>query len=220
MLFSMIKATSRYLSLVLLVSFLNSCSSIESTFDSTVESISEVSEYFYDSVAFWEENEPEQEQAIIVEEAVEVPDFALPTTNQINQNFVQPNQQFIEQQPIQSIQPNYGYYPQPPIYRSARQYFSVTPNGTPMPAPPPPPFPQYSIESNPNVPYSYGANYDYMNRNPDIQNYSPSINNIQNQPQPNFLTEDQEMELFGIENNCIRVVKDYISGGYECDDFD
>ena len=66
----------------------------------------------------------------------------------------------------------------------------------------------------------YGANYDYMNRNPDIQNYSPSINNIQNQPQPNFLTEDQEMELFGIENNCIRVVKDYMSGGYECDDFD
>ena len=89
-----------------------------------------------------------------------------------------------------------------------------------MPAPPPPPFPQYSIESNPNVPYSYGANYDYMNRNPDIQNYSPSINNIQNQPQPNFLTEDQEMELFGIENKCIRVVKDYMSGGYECDDFD
>ena len=153
MLFSMIKYTSRYLSLVLLVQLLNSCSSIESTFDSTVESISEASEYFYDSVAFWEENEPEQEQAIIVEEAVEVPDFALPTTNQINQDFAQPNQQFIEQQPIQSIQPNYGYYPQPPIYRSARQYFSVTPNGTPMPAPPPPPFPQYSIESNPNAPH-------------------------------------------------------------------
>lgn len=213
----MIKTTLKYFSSIFLVSFLNSCSSIESTFDSTVESISEASEYFYDSVAFWEDDEPEQEQAIIVEEAVEVPQFALPTTNQINQDFSQPNQQFIEQQPIQ---PNYGYYPGPPIYRSARQYFSVTPNGTPMPAPPPPPFPQYSIESNPNIPYSYGANYDYMNRNSIIQNYSPPANNIQNQPQRNLLTEDQEMELFGIENNCIRVVKDYMSGGYECDDFD
>ena len=100
MLFSMIKSTSRFFAFIFLIPFLNSCSSIESTFDSTVESISEASEYFYDSVAFWEENEPEQEQAIIVEEAVEVPDFALPTTNQINQDFAQPNQQFIEQQPI------------------------------------------------------------------------------------------------------------------------
>ena len=34
------------------------------------------------------------------------------------------------------------------------------------------------------------------------------------------LTTDEEMELFGIENNCIRVVQDYINGGYMCDDFD
>ena len=38
--------------------------------------------------------------------------------------------------------------------------------------------------------------------------------------QETMMTEEQEMELFGIQNNCIRVVKDFVSGGYECDDFD
>ena len=35
-----------------------------------------------------------------------------------------------------------------------------------------------------------------------------------------MLTEEEEMELFGIQNNCIQVVKDLVNGGYVCDDFD
>ena len=35
-----------------------------------------------------------------------------------------------------------------------------------------------------------------------------------------MLTEEEEMELFGIQNNCIQVVKDLVNGGYACDDFD
>ena len=36
-------------------------------------------ELYYDSVNFWEDDEePEQSDAIIIEEAVEVPDYALP----------------------------------------------------------------------------------------------------------------------------------------------
>jgi len=35
-----------------------------------------------------------------------------------------------------------------------------------------------------------------------------------------IMSEEEEMELFGIENDCIRVVNDYMSGGYKCDDFD
>jgi hypothetical protein len=37
---------------------------------------------------------------------------------------------------------------------------------------------------------------------------------------PALLSEEEEMELFGIQNNCIRVIKDYVNGGYVCDDFD
>ena len=37
---------------------------------------------------------------------------------------------------------------------------------------------------------------------------------------PRMLTEEEEMELFGIQNNCIQVVKDLVYGGYACDDFD
>ena len=37
---------------------------------------------------------------------------------------------------------------------------------------------------------------------------------------PRMMSEEEEMELFGIQNNCIRVVKDYVNGGYACDDFD
>ena len=206
---------------ILLLLIVNSCSTIGSTFDSTVESINEAGEYFYDSVAFWEEEEIEQSQAIIVEEAVEVPEFAVPPNIQQNQEFVQPNQQLLQQ----PIQPSYGYFQAPPVYRSARQYFSVTPNGTPMPAPPPPPFPQYSTERSNNIPYSYGANFNNFSRTFGPNDYQSQIGNvpqqiIRNNPESNIMTEDQEMELFGIKNNCIRVVKDYMTGGYECDDFD
>ena len=44
-----------------------SCSTIESTFDSTVESISEAGDYIYNTVNFWDDetDEPEQSEAII-----------------------------------------------------------------------------------------------------------------------------------------------------------
>ena len=210
------KLAKLYLALNLIV--VSSCSTIESTLDSTWDSISETGDYIYDSVNFWDEDEPEQSEAIIIEEAVEVPEYALPDPDYQNQ--------VIERTPIQPqmSQPQMSqpqqYYD--PIYRSARQYYFVGPNGTPMPAPPPPPFPQYSIEQQPVAPYSYNNNLGYppppapyMEQQQKIQkNYSPRIS----APAP--LTKDEEMELFGIQNNCIRVKEDYVNGGYMCDDFD
>ncbi len=54
--------------------FIISCSTIESTIDSTIDSITEAGDYIYDSVNFWEDeaDEPQQSEAIIIEEAVEV----------------------------------------------------------------------------------------------------------------------------------------------------
>ena len=188
---------------------ISSCSSIESTLDSTWDSISEAGDYIYDSVNFWEETEPEQSEAIIIEEAVEVPDYAMP--DQTKQSFsVQPS---FSQQP--SVQPYYD-----PIYRSARQYYFVGPNGTPMLAPQPPPFPQYSIDQvSPVLPYSYNNNLNFVP--PAVQ--IPDNSNLNLVPQkqiPRMLTEEEEMELFGIQNNCIQVAKDLVNGGYVCDDFD
>ena len=68
--------------LALHIFLITSCTSIESTLDSTWDSISEAGDYIYDSVNFWEETEPEQSEAIIIEEAVEVPDFAMPDQTQ------------------------------------------------------------------------------------------------------------------------------------------
>ena len=120
--------------------FFNSCSTIESSWDS----VKDAGSYMYDSVTFWEDEEPEENQAIIIEEAYEIPQFA---ESEVQQNMG--NQRYAPQQFIQpqSMQPSF----QPlldPIYRSARQYYFVSPNGSPMPAPPPPPFPQYSIDRN------------------------------------------------------------------------
>ena len=189
--------------------FISSCSSIESTLDSTWDSISEAGDYIYDSVNFWEETEPEQSEAIIIEEAVEVPDYAMP--DQPPQNIpVQPS--FSQQPPMQP------YYD--PIYRSARQYYFVGPNGTPMLAPQPPPFPQYSIDQvSPVLPYSYNNNLNFVP--PEVQ--PPNNSNLNLAPEkkmPRMLTEEEEMELFGIQNNCIQVAKDLVNGGYVCDDFD
>jgi hypothetical protein len=174
--------------------FISSCSTIDSTFDS----ISEAGDYVYDSIVFWEDDEPETEQSIIIEEAVQVPEFAMPQ-----------QQNFQNYQPQRMPSPP-GFYGDP-IYRSARQYFFVSPNGTPLPAPPPPPFPQYSIENrNMNQPYSletYGR-APIQNRNIPRDSFQP------------ILSEDEEMELYGIKNNCIRVAKDYMSGGFRCDDYD
>ena len=188
---------------------ITSCTSIESTLDSTWDSISEAGGYIYDSVNFWEETEPEQSEAIIIEEAVEVPDFAMPDRTQQ----IVPAQPSFSQQP--SMQPYFD-----PIYRSARQYYLVGPNGTPMLAPQPPPFPQYSIDQvSPVLPYSYNNNLNFTPPVLQAPNNS-NLNLIPEKQLPRMLTEDEEMELFGIQNNCIQVAKDIVNGGYVCDDFD
>ena len=188
---------------------ITSCTSIESTLDSTWDSISEAGGYIYDSVNFWEETEPEQSEAIIIEEAVEVPDFAMPDKTQQ----IVPAQPSFSQQP--SMQPYFD-----PIYRSARQYYLVGPNGTPMLAPQPPPFPQYSIDQvSPVLPYSYNNNLNFTPPALQVPNNS-NLNLIPEKQVPRMLTEDEEMELFGIQNNCIQVAKDLVNGGYVCDDFD
>jgi hypothetical protein len=106
------------------------------------------------------------------------------------------------------------------IYRSARQYYFVGPNGTPMLAPQPPPFPQYSIDQvSPVLPYSYNNNLNLVPQALQPSNNS-NLNLVPEKKIPRMLTEDEEMELFGIQNNCIQVAKDLVNGGYVCDDFD
>ncbi len=192
---------------------LHSCSTIESTVSSTMDSISEAGDFLYDSVNFWEDDEPEQSEAVVIEEAVEVPDYALP-----DMNYFEDSEPSIEQsQNIQSnLQPQ-SYYD--PIYRSARQYYFVGPNGTPMLAPPPPPFPQYSIDQAPQVPYSYSNNLGIQGFPPMIG--QPGMNPVPNRkPSKTVMTLEEEMELFGIQNDCVRVIEDYVNGGFMCDDYD
>ena len=193
---------------------INSCSTLESTFDSTLDTISEAGDFLYDSVNFWEDDKPEQSEAVVIEEAVEVPDYAMPDSDYFDDTA---QQSF--NQPQQNIQPYYD-----PIYRSQRQYYFVGPNGTPMLAPPPPPFPQYSIDQAAPLPYSYSNNLGAPRGNP--QNFSaPGINDFP-QSKPNksnlkpVITLEEEMELFGIQNDCIRVVEDFVNGGFMCDDYD
>ena len=189
-----------------------------STIDSAIDSVSGAGDYIYDSVVFWKDDEPEQEQAIIIQEAMEVPDFAIPKSQDSFQNqessnmFFEPNLNNPNFNPPLSLGD--------PVYRSARQYYFVTPNGSPMPAPPPPPFPQYSIQGNQES-YSYGAYYDFMNGRNMIPmrniEQSPNLNQVD---QTNTLDSETAAEIYGIENNCIRVTKDYMTGGFQCDDYD
>ena len=105
-----------------------------------------------------------------------------------------------------------------PIYRSQRQYYFVGPNGTPMPAPPPPPFPQYSIDQAPQIPYSYSNSLGLPPNRSLIQpNIDPNstLNNSKS-----VITLEEEMELYGIQNDCVRVAQDFVNGGFMCDDYD
>ena len=199
---------------------LNSCSSIDSTLDSISESVSTAGDYIYDSVNFWEdEDEPEQSDAIIIEEAVEVPDYALP-----DQDYLDQNQNIMQTDPqAQTFQqtPSSPYFNS--IYTSQRQYYYVGPNGTPLPAPAPPPFPQYSIDQSNPVPFSYTNNFGYPTINNNLPNINAQPRILKNNSQinaPTPMSKDEEMELFGIQNNCIRVIEDYVNGGYMCDDFE
>ena len=198
--------SKKNLSIAALMFFLNSCSTLNSTWDS----ISEAGDYVYDTVVFWEDDEPEQEQAIVIEEAVEVPEFAVPNQPLISQTAE-------DQEMIQT--PNYGleapYFD--PVYRSARQYFYVTPNGTPMPAPPPPPFPQFSIESESTQNQFSGSNFDFSTGSRfNSQGILDNSRTIRSNTE--FLSEEEQMELYGIQNNCVRVEVDYMNGGFRCDD--
>ena len=192
-------------------SMIQSCETIESTVDSTIDSISEAGDFLYDSVNFWEDEEPEQSEAVVIEEAVEVPDYALPDI----QYFEGTQQQEMNSGQFQPPIQQQTFYD--PIYRSQRQYYYVGPNGTPMLAPPPPPFPQYSIDQVAPLPYSYSNNLGAPQSYPETflnQNRNPQNNNSP------VVTLDEEMELFGIQNNCVRVAKDYVNGGFMCDDYD
>ena len=213
--------TLRALSISMILILVQSCSTIESTVDSTLDSISEAGDFIYDSVNFWDEDEPEQSEAVIIEEAVEVPEYAIPDESYFEPGLSQ-EQNFSNQQSFQPQVNAQPYYD--PIYRSQRQYYYVGPNGTPMLAPPPPPFPQYSIDQVAPLPYSYSNNLDMPRSfNPNMNNLAPRQNLgviNQNQNVKPTITLEEEMELFGIQNDCVRVKEDYVNGGFMCDDYD
>ena len=216
-----ILSTFRTLTISMVLILVQSCSTIESTVDSTLDSISEAGDFIYDSVNFWDEDEPEQSEAVIIEEAVEVPEYAIPDESYFEPGLSQ-EQNFSNQQSFQpqaNVQPYYD-----PIYRSQRQYYYVGPNGTPMLAPPPPPFPQYSIDQVAPLPYSYSNNLDIpRSSNPNMNNFAPRLNLGVTNPNQNVkptITLEEEMELFGIQNDCVRVKEDYVNGGFMCDDYD
>ena len=213
--------TLRALSISMILVSVQSCSTIESSVDSTLNSISEAGDFIYDSVNFWDDDEPEQSEAVIIEEAVEVPEYAIPDESYFEPGLSQ-EQNFRNQQSFQpqaNVQPYYD-----PIYRSQRQYYYVGPNGTPMLAPPPPPFPQYSIDQVAPLPYSYSNNLDIpRTSNPNINNFAPRQNlgvTNQNQNVKPTITLEEEMEIFGIQNDCVRVKEDFVNGGFMCDDYD
>ena len=214
-------STIRTLSIAMILIFVQSCSTIESTVDSTLDSISEAGDFIYDSVNFWDEDEPEQSEAVIIEEAVEVPEYAIPDESYFEPGLSQ-EQNFSNQQSFQPQVNAQPYYD--PIYRSQRQYYYVGPNGTPMLAPPPPPFPQYSIDQVAPLPYSYSNNLDMPRSfNPNMNNFAPRQNlgvTNQNQNVKPTITLEEEMELFGIQNDCVRVKEDFVNGGFMCDDYD
>ena len=213
--------TLRTLSMSMILVLVQSCSTIESTVDSTLDSISEAGDFIYDSVNFWDDDEPEQSEAVIIEEAVEVPEYAIPDESYFEPGLSQ-QQNFRNQQSFQPQVNAQPYYD--PIYRSQRQYYYVGPNGTPMLAPPPPPFPQYSIDQVAPLPYSYSNNLDMPRSfNPNMNNFAPRQNlgvTNQNQNVKPTITLEEEMELFGIQNDCVRVKEDFVNGGFMCDDYD
>ena len=213
--------TFRTLTISMILILVQSCSTIESTVDSTLDSISEAGDFIYDSVNFWDEDEPEQSEAVIIEEAVEVPEYAIPDESYFEPGLNQ-EQNFSNQQSFQPQVNAQPYYD--PIYRSQRQYYYVGPNGTPMLAPPPPPFPQYSIDQVAPLPYSYSNNLDMPRSfNPNMNSFAPRQNlgvTNQNQNVKPTITLEEEMELFGIQNDCVRVTEDFVNGGFMCDDYD
>ena len=59
--------------------------------------------------------------------------------------------------------------------------------------------------------------------NPNMNNFAPRQNlgvTNQNQNVKPTITLKEEMELFGIQNDCVRVTEDFVNGGFMCDDYD
>ena len=51
--------------------------------------------------------------------------------------------------------------------------------------------------------------------------FQPNPNNqLQRNMQPAVVTLEEEMELYGIQNDCVRVAQDFVNGGFMCDDYD
>ena len=56
---------------------------------------------------------------------------------------------------------------------------------------------------------------------PQIQNESTqAIEQPSRKMLPKMLSKEEEMELFAIQNDCVRVKEDFVNGGYVCDDFE
>ena len=70
-------------------------------------------------------------------------------------------------------------------------------------------FPQYSIDQVAPLPYSYSNNLNMPRSfNPNMNNFAPRQNLgviNQNQNVKPTITLEEEMELFGIQNDCVRV---------------
>ena len=47
-----------------------------------------------------------------------------------------------------------------------------------------------------------------------------SNNQLQRNMRPPVVTLEEEMELYGIQNDCVRVAQDFVNGGFMCDDYD
>ena len=106
-------------------------------------------------------------------------------------------------------------------FRECKTIYFVGPNGTPLLAPPPPPLPAILNRSGKpscTIPY-----YNSLNniQQPQIPNQSTQV---LEQPAkkmlPKMLSKEEEMELFAIQNDCVRVKEDFVNGGYVCDDFE
>ena len=52
-------------------------------------------------------------------------------------------------------------------------------------------------------------------------NSQSGMNSVPNMNSPKtVMTLEEEMELFGIQNDCVRVKEDFVNGGFMCDDYD
>ena len=70
------------------------------------------------------------------------------------------------------------------------------------------------------MPYSYYNNLNSTTTITGIQNPTQAIEQPSKKMLPKMLSKEEEMELFAIQNDCVRVKEDFVNGGYVCDDFE